>query len=138
MRTTVWIGIAVLFLNCSQSTMVAPIGVMKESHLSIQKIIKVMPGYVLIDSGVGIKEISRPVNVYRMRSQFMRSVGMVELVEYIDEKVVAKIVEENTRSKIRAGDFIYLPYKSHEELNVREYIKFLEDENGRKRKSISN
>lgn len=118
----------VLFVGCHHSKNVTPIGVKKELHYCVQKIVGVIPEYVIIDTDVGIREDPKSVKVYRMIDQNNVYVGKIDLVEFQDRLAVARIIKEEEGSNIEVGDFVYLQYKSYDKLNVKEYIDFVENE----------
>jgi len=107
---------------------VTPIGVKKELHYCVQKIVGVIQEYVIIDTDVGIREDPKSVKVYRMIDQNNVYVGKIDLVEFQDRLAVARIIKEEEGSNIEVGDFVYLQYKSYDKLNVKEYIDFVENE----------
>lgn|GEM_PF-4960338 len=118
----------VLFVGCYHSKNVTPIGVKKELHYCVQKIVGVIQEYVIIDTDVGIREDPKSVKVYRMIDQNNVYVGKIDLVEFQDRLAVARIIKEEEGSNIEVGDFVYLQYKSYDKLNVKEYIDFVENE----------
>lgn len=129
MKNFLYFFIFIVFIvGCYHSKNVTPIGVKKELHYCVQKIVGVIPEYVVIDTDVGIKEDPKSVKVYRMIDQDNVFVGKVDLVEFQDRLAIARIVKEEEGLNIEVGDFVYLQYKSYDKLNVREYIDFVENE----------
>ncbi len=121
--------VTIFFAGCYSPKRIAPIGIRIPSHHGIYRISKVVPNYVRIDTDMGIKELNGFVPVYRMHDKDVFNVGIIELVQYDEDKVIGKIVKEIDESHIQPGDYIHLKYKSQDELNVKEYIQFLADEN---------
>ena len=117
--------------------MITSIGVRQESHLTVRKIIKVVPKYVVIDTDIGIREEIKTVNVYRLENPRMFDLGTVRLLKYHDGKAVARIIDENRGYQIKVGDYVYLQYKSLREMSVGEYMKFIEKNGIKKDKSDS-
>jgi hypothetical protein len=70
------------------------------------KIVKVVPGYVLIDSDQNIGEIGEVIKVYRTTSGGPQNVGTVELARFKNGRAAAKIVKQRPGLKIKAGDFL--------------------------------
>ncbi|MFH1940997.1 MAG: hypothetical protein ABIL68_02745 [bacterium] len=120
------IWITLIFITaCSNTKRITAIGERKESHLTIQKVVKVVPKYVVLETDVGIREVYDEVSVFRLSNPRMKNVGKIKLLKYHDGKAVGRIIEEKERLKIQAGDYIYLHYKSLDEMSVGEYLEFL-------------
>ena len=125
MRTLLVTLSFILITGCSTTRMITPIGVRKELHHTVQKIIHVVPKYVVIETDVGIKETKQMVTVYRLGNPHMKRVGTVGLLKYHNGKTVAEIIGEKKGYRIKIGDYVYLQYKSLNEMSVGEYLVFL-------------
>jgi hypothetical protein len=118
-------------LSCASTNGKRPVESKNIPRQSIQKIIKVTPKFVLIDTNDGVAESLIKTNVHRMISHSMTTVGTVQLVKFYEGRAVAKIVDQEEERPIKVGDYIYLSYKPVDKMNVAEYIKNIGHMNGR-------
>ena len=70
------------------------------------KIVKVIPGYVLIDTDRNIGAIGDVIRVYRSTADGQRSIGSVRIVRFKSGRTAAKIVKQGAGFTIKAGDFL--------------------------------
>jgi len=76
------------------------------SLLHSQVIVKVIPGYVLIDTDTGIGRLNEVIKVYRLKDDGLITVGRVRILRFQDGKTGAQIVSEESGHKISVGDFV--------------------------------
>lgn len=70
------------------------------------KIVKVIPGYVLIDTDQNIGAIGDVIRVYRATADGQRNIGTVQIVRFKAGRAAAKIVKQGAGFTIKAGDFL--------------------------------
>lgn len=131
MRQIIPFAWVILSLSCASTNMKGPLESKIPPKQSIQKIIKVTPKLVLIDTNDRVAESLTMAKVHRLIDRSMMTVGTVQLVKFHDGKAVARIVHEKKKHRIDVGDYIYLGYKPVEKMNVGEYIKNIAYTNGR-------
>lgn len=68
------------------------------------KVVKIIPGYVLIDTDTGIGKINDKIKIQRMTDEGIIEVGTVQIIKFRDGKTAAKIVKERRKFKINVGD----------------------------------
>lgn len=70
------------------------------------KIVKVIPGYVLIDTDQNIGKVGDVIRVYRATGDGQRNIGTVQIVRFKSGRAAAKIVKQGAGFTIKAGDFL--------------------------------
>ncbi|MBN2437747.1 MAG: hypothetical protein JXL20_04020 [Deltaproteobacteria bacterium] len=70
------------------------------------KIVRVVPGYVLIDTDQNIGAIGDVIRVYRATADGHRNIGSVQIVRFKSGRAAAKIVKQGAGFTIKAGDFL--------------------------------
>lgn len=76
------------------------------SSLNAQVIIKVIPGYVLIDTDTGIGDLNEKIEVYRLKGDGVIPVGQVRIIRFRQGQTAAKIVSMESGFAIIVGDFV--------------------------------
>lgn len=76
------------------------------ASLHAQKIIKVTPHYVLIDTADGIGQLNETVLIKRNVDQKIIAIGTIKLVKFHNGKTVAKIIQELEPYHVEIGDFV--------------------------------
>jgi len=71
-----------------------------------QKIIRIIPGYVLIDVSEGLGKIDDHLYVYRKSNQGVHYIGTVKIIKFNINQTAAKIVKLNTNQTIQLGDYV--------------------------------
>lgn len=70
------------------------------------KIVKVIPGYVLIDTDQNVGKVGDVVRVYRATGDGQRNIGSVRIARFKSGRAAAKIVKQAAGFTIKAGDFL--------------------------------
>lgn len=76
------------------------------SSLHSQIIIKVIRGYVLVDTDTGIGRLNEVIKVYRLKDDGLITVCRVRILRFQDGKTGAQIISEEPGYKISVGDFV--------------------------------
>ncbi|MBN2103547.1 tetratricopeptide repeat protein [bacterium] len=74
------------------------------SYLFSQNIVKKIPGFVLIDTDLGIGKLNDKIKVYRQIGNTNIEIGIVELLRFQDGKSGARIIKEFENYHIELGD----------------------------------
>lgn len=90
--------------------------------IAAQKIVVVTPKYVVIEVDPSISRNQAIVEVRRLKQRKSVSIGKIQLVKFHENKVAARIIEQQDKEGIQVGDFVVLSKKSFDEMTVRDYI----------------
>ena len=98
------------------------------SSLNAQIIIKVIPGYVLINRDTGIGNLNEKIKVYRFQGDRMIPVGQVRIIRFHQGQTAAKIVSVEPGLKIVVGDFV--SEKKHDDASISQIFTKQKNVNG--------
>ena len=71
-----------------------------------QKIIRIIPGYVLIDIDEGLGEINDYLYVYRKTDQGVYYIGTVKILKFGINQTAARVIKLNSNQTIHLGDYV--------------------------------
>ncbi len=72
------------------------------------QIVKIVQTYVLVDSDQSLGEVSDTLIVKRIYKDEFINIGKIQIVEFKNNQIAAKIIEEYNDYKIDIGDFVFI------------------------------